>query len=634
MNSSTFSSNAIFRNAMLAAAIAAVIGATSVPAQARVPGKDGAFTASAANTVVNTYTTLSAGATAGATTITVASAAGITAGDVLLVYQAQGATISTINANTYGAVSALGNAGRYEYVSVASVSGTTITLGTACSLSPLRFSYNNGAQVLRVPQYSSLTVNGGASIVPQAWNGSTGGIVAAIVDGTATVNGSINANGLGFRGGAIDNVTTAAGTDVPAYVAATTADGAEKGESIAGSQATYDGLGGRYNRGAPANGGGGGNAHNAGGGGGANGGNAAGWNGQGVPDNSTASWATAWNLDGTLTSTTNSPGGGRGGYTYGSSNQDALTVAPGTASWGGNSRRERGGLGGRPLANNPSITGDTRLFFGGGGGAGDGNNGAASAGANGGGLVLLVATAVAGSGNLQANGATATNTIPGHNDAPGGGGGGGSVVLIAPSAGTLSLSATGGNGGSQLIVNNESEGPGGGGGGGFIASPAGTGTVTAGLNGTTSSAAVTEFIPNGATRGNTGNAATAPSLANLPLCNVSNLADLSITKTNTPLAGPNDQAADTVASGAQTTYSVVVTNGGPGPAINAVIQDTPGTGLTCPPANVVTCTSAAAGACPAGPLTVANLTAGIALGTLPATAGSNTVTFSFSCTVQ
>jgi hypothetical protein len=43
-------------------------------------------------------------------------------------------------------------------------------------------------------------------------------------------------------------------------------------------------LGGRYGRGAPANGGGGGNSHNAGGGGGANGNNNNGntWHGQGV----------------------------------------------------------------------------------------------------------------------------------------------------------------------------------------------------------------------------------------------------------------------------------------------------------------------------------------------------------------
>jgi uncharacterized repeat protein (TIGR01451 family) len=620
---------------VIAATLAAMLaGIAANPAQARQIGKDGPLTVSAANTVVNTVTTLTAAATAGATTITVASTAGITAGDVLMVYQAQGATISTTNANTYGAVTALNNAGRYEFVSVASVAGTTITLGTVCDSTPLQFSYANGAQVVRVPQYSSLTVNAGASIVPNAWNGSTGGAVAVIVDGTATINGSINANALGFRGGAIDNDTTAAGTDVAAFVATTTADGAEKGESIAGSQATYDSLGGRYNRGAPANGGGGGNAHNAGGGGGANGGSTLGWNGQGVPDTSVAGWVTAWNIDGTLTATTNSPGGGRGGYTYGASNQDALTTAPGTASWGGNSRRERGGLGGRPLANNPSIVGDTRLFFGGGGGAGDGNNGAASAGARGGGLVYVIANAVAGSGNLQANGGTATNTVPSHNDAPGGGGGGGSIVLIAPSAGGLSLSATGGAGGNQLITGAESEGPGGGGGGGYIASPAGTGTVGGGANGTTSSTAVTEFPPNGATRGNSGNSATAPALASVPICNFVGAANLAITKTNTPLSGPSDQPADTVVSGATTTYTVVVTNGGPNSVTGAVVSDTPGAGLTCPPANAVTCTSPAAGVCPAGPLTVANLTAGVALGALPATVGSNTVTFTFSCTVQ
>lgn len=621
------------RMGTMTALATALCGAMAMPAQARVPGKDGALTVGVANTVVNSYTTLSAGAAAGASTLSVASAAGITVGDVLLVYQAQGATISNANASTYGAVTALGNAGRYEYVSVAAVSGTTITLGTACDTTPLRFSYSSGAQVVRVPQYSTLTVNAGASIVPQAWNGSTGGVVAAIVDGTATVNGSIHANAAGFRGGAFDNDTTDAGTDVPAYVATAATSGAEKGESIAGSQATYDGLGGRYNRGAPANGGGGGNAHNAGGGGGANGGTGT-WNGQGVPSLTTAAWANAWNIDGTLTAATNSPGGGRGGYTYGANDQNALTTAPGNAGWGGNNRRERGGLGGRPLANNPSIVGDTRLFFGGGGGAGDGNNSAAAAGGRGGGLVLVIATAVAGSGNLQANGATATDTVPGHNDAPGGGGGGGSVVLVAPASGALSLSAVGGLGGNQLITGNESEGPGGGGGGGFIASPAGTGTVSGGNNGTTSSGAVTEFIPNGATRGNTGNAATAPSLANLPLCNVSNVSDLSIAKTNTPLSGPNDQGADTVASGAQSAYTVVVTNNGPGPAVNAVISDTPGAGITCPAANVVTCASPTVGACPAGPLTVADLTAGVTLGTLPATVGSNTVTFTFSCSVN
>lgn len=620
----------------IASALAVMLAcAAASPAQARQIGKDGSLNVVTANTVVNGATTLGAAAAAGATTITVASAAGITAGDVLMIYQAQGATISTANTSGYGAVTALNNAGRYEFVSVASVAGTTITLGTVCDSTPLRFSYANGAQVVRVPQYNNLTVNAGASIVPPTWNGSTGGVVAVIVDGTLTVNGAIHANALGFRGGVIENDTTDAGTDVTAYVSAVSTAGGEKGESIVGSQAAYDGLGGRYNRGAPANGGGGGNAHNAGGGGGANGGNAAGWSGQGIPDTSGVGWATAWNLDGTLTAATNSPGGGRGGYTYAANNQDALTVAPGNAGWGGNNRRERGGLGGRPLVNNPSIVGDTRLFFGGGGGAGDGNNNANAPGGQGGGLVFVIANAVAGTGNLQANGGAAGATVSGHNDAPGGGGGGGSVVLVAPNAGSLGMSALGGNGGNQLITGNESEGPGGGGGGGFIASPAGIGTVTGGVNGTTSSAAVTEFLPNGATRGNGGNTATAPTLSNVPLCNFTGSADLRITKTNTPLSGPGDQAADTVVSGATTTYSLVVTNAGPNPVAAAVIADTPGAGLTCHAANVVTCSSTASpSACPGGALTVADLAAGVTLGNLPATSGGNTVTFTFDCTVQ
>lgn len=623
------------RPALLCAALALAIGVAVSPAHARQIGKDGAFVATAANTVVNQYTVLTASATAGAGTLSVASAAGITPGDVLMVYQAQGASISTTNSAAYGAVTALGNAGRYEFVSVASVAGNTITLGTACGAAPLRFAYDNGAQVVRVPQYADLLVLAGASIVPQAWNGSTGGVVAVIVDGTATVNGAIHADGLGFRGGVRENQSAASSVDTTTFVSADANDGAEKGESIAGFQASYDAsAAGRYGRGAPANGGGGGTAHNAGGGGGANGGSVAGWNGQGVPDNSNPTWAAAWNLDGTLNAATNSPGGGRGGYTFANSDQDALSLAPGSTGWGGNRRRERGGLGGRPLANNPGTAGNTRLFFGGGGGAGDGNNNSASSGGNGGGLVYVLANAVNGTGALRANGATAANTTPGHNDAPGGGGGGGGVVLIAPGAGALGVSAIGGNGGSQLIGNNESEGPGGGGGGGFVAVPGGLGTAAGGGNGLTTSGAMTEFTPNGATRGGAGSVIAAPARSAVPICDFTGASDLQVTKTNTPASGPSDLPADTVASGATTTYTVVVTNNGPDAVASARIVDTPGAGLSCPPATPVTCTSPTAGACPAGPLTVADLAAGVALGALPATPGANTATFVFSCGVQ
>lgn len=116
--------------------------------------------------------------------------------------------------------------------------------------------------------------------------------------------------------------------------------------------------------------------------------------------------------------------------------------------------------------------------------------------------------------------------------------------------------------------------------------------------------------------------------------NTSSQADLAITKTNTPTAGADDQADDTLTQGADTTYTLAVTNNGPATVTGAVVRDAPGAGLTCPATNTVTCTSPAAGACPPGPLTVADLSTGVTLGTLSATAGSNTVTFTFSCTVN
>ena len=562
-------------------------------AQAWQPGKDGSFTV-ASNTAYTALapvriTTLASGATAGATTLTLASTAGISSGDVLMVYQAQGATINSADAVGYGAVTALNDAGRFELVSVLGVVGSTVTLSPACGAAPLRFSYANGSQVIRVPQYDSLTISAGATLSAPVWNGTTGGVMPLLVQNNLVVSGALSASGAGFRGGVLDNVTTDAGTDVPLFRGAADANGAEKGEGIAGFQAQYDALNGRYGRGAPANGGGGGNAHNGGGGGGANGNAGIVWNGQGNPSLATPGWAAAWNLDGTLTSTTTSSGGGRGGYTYGGSDQDALTLAPGNAAWAGNSRRERGGLGGRPLANNPSTAGNTRMFLGGGGGAGDANNGAGSSGARGGGFVLAIAGTVSGSGQIVADGLTATNSIPGHNDAPGGGGGGGSIVVSAGSASGVALLARGGNGGNQLITGAESEGPGGGGGGGYIAAPGVLGTtVTGGLNGTTSSTSVTEFTPNGATRGGAGNTITVPALASLPVCATAATIALGVTKTD---------SLTNYTPGGTATYTIVVTNTGTIPAVGTLVNDILPAGLTL--TAPWTCVASAGGTCPA-----------------------------------
>ena len=82
-------------------------------------------------------------------------------------------------------------------------------------------------------------------------------------------------------------------------------------------------------------------------------------------------------------------------------------------------------------------------------------------------------------------------------------------------------------------------------------------------------------------------------------------------------------------------YTLVFTNDDPDPVAGAVVTDAPGSGLTCPAGNAVACSSTASpSACPAGPLTMQDLLDGVVLGTLPADAGGNTVTFQFTCTAD
>lgn len=108
-------------------------------------------------------------------------------------------------------------------------------------------------------------------------------------------------------------------------------------------------------------------------------------------------------------------------------------------------------------------------------------------------------------------------------------------------------------------------------------------------------------------------------------------ADLVIAKTNTPgVNGDVDQAADTVTAGNPTTYTIRVVNNGPSVATGAIVKDTAVSGLACPTGNVVSCAGAA---CPAGPITIANLQSGLTLGTLAVVAPNNAVTLVFSCNV-
>ena len=606
-----------------------------VPVAHAIAGIDGSRTVSSANTQLNRYAQVTGLTTNTITVSNIATLAksysggstldyvndALSSGDLVLVYQAQGATFTdSSDSETYGAFN-YANAGHFEFAEVLYVSGNTIYL---CNTLTNSYTVATGhVQVARVPQYTSLTVNTGASVVAAAWNGTVGGIVALNVSGTVTVNGQINVDSSGFRGGARN--TAGANPGFTIYRSTNATQGAQKGESILGFATEYDAANGQYGRGAPANGGGGGDAHNASGGGGANGNNGGAWNGQGNPNTSTATWNCAWDLDdgtdnGTTNNSTCSPssqgvipayftggaGGGRGGYTYGANNQNALICGPnnigsfnnacrnsGVTGWGGDNRRQVGGLGGRPLSNNPTSS----LFFGGGGGGGDNNSDGSNTGTNGapgGGLILIDAASLAGAGILSANGGTVTDA---NNDGSGGGGGGGTIVVRTTNIPSVSLRlyAQGGAGGSQNLAGPESEGPGGGGGGGYIRLSTGTTFSTApsvagGANGTTNSSALTEFTPNGATQGYAG----LYQAANFAFPGAQQCAsDMSPTFSNLPTALGAGQTV--------TGLTLICTNAGPNSAIGATCAPGADAGtissLSCTPTPPTTVAASSSIAC-------------------------------------
>lgn len=472
-------------------------------------GKNGALTVNNPNSILNAYTSIGTNATTSQNYVVVTNindlniGSNLTCGDLIFIYQAQGATISTPNTNQYGVITGYGNAGLYELHHVISVSGNTITID-----SPLANSYfvSGHAQVIKVPQYTTLNINSLASVTTPTWNGSNGGVVVVHALDSIIVNGEVNSTGKGFRGGLRRSSGYVYGG--AQYVSSIINEGGEKGESIAGNTSDYDLIGGRYCRGAPANGGGGGTNHNSGGGGGANATNGNIYTGAGVMC-TTCTGSGAWLLDAdyaTSSALSNSSGGGKGGNTYANSNQNALTLSPGNSSWSGDGWRNVGGRGGHPLTN---INASNRVYFGGGGGAADANDNSGGSGANGGGLILLISPKIKGIGKITANGDSAQNSFNIHADALGGGGGGGTVILNSNIVdNNLTINAIGGKGGSMISIGaGYLIGSGAGGGGGYINYPTGSSPVTnisGGLNGKNYHAWISEFPADGATIGGNG----------------------------------------------------------------------------------------------------------------------------------
>jgi gliding motility-associated-like protein len=476
-------------------------------------GKNGAVTISNPNQVLNAYTSLTADANAGATSITVANNAlpitgfsfgNLQQGDLIMIIQMQGvphaapyADITNLNMNDYpevswgggvevnsnygnsypnahkyGRIANYGNAGNFELREVQNITGSTTILLT-CGLENNYIS-SGKVQIVRIPRLSSLTISPSGSITSPSWDGTIGGIVALEVDGNLINNSTngIDVTGRGFRGGAASNTTTTgtntAHTDGPGngstFLGTMNATlGGEIGESIIGFTTEYTLLHSRYGRGAIGNGGGGAGIQNAGGGGGSNIGDTIGHTGKGIP---TPGYVSFWNTEKANMATTLSSGGGRGGYSYAITQSFGVTpyVGPNNTGWGGDARKENGGYGGHALVYRP-----TKLFLGGGGGSGSQDSGQGGAGGAGGGIVhLTVYGAISGTGGIVANGQKGQNSNPNNqptaftptsarrkgNDGAGGGGGGGYIYIKNSNAipSTTTLTAIGGEGGTHNLT--------------------------------------------------------------------------------------------------------------------------------------------------------------------------------------
>jgi Secretion system C-terminal sorting domain len=356
--------------------------------------------------------------------ITLQNITGLSKDDRVMIIQMKGAVIDETNSASFGNITSIGNAGKYEFSSICGFLNNTIVLSNQ-----LLNTYDAALlQVVRVPVYQDANVVG--TLQPQAWDPvtGTGGVLALEVTGTLTLNADIDASGTGFKGGALINMNGSCfffGATKYFYSASdatNSENGAKKGEGIAAYILSKE-----FGRGKQANGGGGSNTQNSGGGGGSNLG-----------------------------------AGGKGGAKPSCS----LSNPPGE--------------GGISLSSNGYTVANNRIYLGGGGGAGhsDGISNPptldGTPGGNGGGIIYIKCNTLAGNSRLiTANGLQGINPglTPSNKslgDGGGGGGGGGTVLLNVTSySGSVSTEARGANG-NNVGFSNQCPGPGAGGGGGVV----------------------------------------------------------------------------------------------------------------------------------------------------------------------
>jgi gliding motility-associated-like protein len=336
---------------------------------------------------------------------------GLAVGDHVMLIQMRGVDAEADNSPAYGSILNLAKSGIYEMFTVQAVDFNVVTFNEVVDR---LYQIAGRVQLVRVPEYADADVVGEVTGLP--WNGTTGGVIAMIVTGTLTLNENIDAKNIGFRGASavLNTPCLVGGPDgFNGYVTTLAEDKAgKKGEGISENGDNF------YARGAPANGGGGGNDRQTGGGGGSN-----------------------FAQGGDGGQLINPPAGLCGG------------IYPGFGGW--------------------ALTysnAENRIWMGGGGGGGSSNLGASPAAGRGGGIVLVIANTINGNGfAIRSNGETIFTTAT-DDGAPGGGGAGTVLIDAAIINGPLTVEVAGGDGGNveNTIDGVNCVGPGGGGSGGIL----------------------------------------------------------------------------------------------------------------------------------------------------------------------
>ena len=140
-------------------------------------GSDGAYSSATIPTMVNE----SCSGASGGTTLT-AGGTGIADNDIVLIHQTRGT-----------------GAGNWEINKIASGGGSVNLVTVENLANTYTDSGNSEAQIIKILQYTDVTVESGTWSVPN-WAGNTGGILVFAASGTTTITGTVSATADGYDG--------------------------------------------------------------------------------------------------------------------------------------------------------------------------------------------------------------------------------------------------------------------------------------------------------------------------------------------------------------------------------------------------------------------------------------------------